>query len=150
MPHQRLQASRCIDASNRRAEDEAQSLRERQQARTDKADRRHGCCAGRLDQERDERPPQNEPRSGVAAALPSTVRSAEPANAFRPSVMTVMPRRKRPTPPNTEIAVDMRSPRGERPRGHLLAEGGARSYFSRLRAARAARNSFFFFASTVG
>jgi hypothetical protein len=53
--------------------------------------------------------PQMEPRSGVAAALPSTVRNAEPANAFRPSVMTVMPIRKRPTPPNTEIAVDMRS-----------------------------------------
>src|SRR5579871_482457 len=54
--------------------------------------------------------PQKEPRSGVDAALPSTVRSAEPANAFRPSVMTVMPRRKRPTPPRTEIAVDMRPP----------------------------------------
>jgi hypothetical protein len=55
--------------------------------------------------------PQKEPRSGVAAALPSTVRSAEPANAFRPSVMTVMPSRKRPTPPITEITVDIRAPR---------------------------------------
>lgn len=56
--------------------------------------------------------PQKEPRSGVAAALLSTTRNAEPANAFRPSVMTVMPIRKRPTPPNTEIAVDMRAPPG--------------------------------------
>ena len=38
--------------------------------------------------------PQKEPRCGVAAALLSTVRSSEPANAFRPSVMTVMPRRE--------------------------------------------------------
>ena len=58
--------------------------------------------------------PQKEPRCGVAAALLSTVRSSEPANAFRPSVMTVMPRRKRPTPPSTEIAVDMCVTRGER------------------------------------
>ena len=56
------------------------------------------------------RAPQKEPRNGVAAALPSTVRSAEPANAFRPPVITVMPSRKRPTPPSTEIAVDMRAP----------------------------------------
>ena len=54
--------------------------------------------------------PQNEPRSGVAAALLSTVRSAEPANALRPAVITVMPSRKRPTPPSTEIAVDKRTP----------------------------------------
>src|SRR5215831_13067810 len=54
--------------------------------------------------------PQKEPRSGVAAALPSTVRSAEPANAFKPVVITVMPSRKRPTPPRTAIAVDMRAP----------------------------------------
>src|SRR5262249_52858300 len=57
--------------------------------------------------------PQKEPRSGVAAALLRAVRSAEPANAFRPSVITIMPRRKRPTPPSTEIAVVMRAPRGE-------------------------------------
>src|SRR5262249_29519363 len=54
--------------------------------------------------------PQKEPCSGVAAALPSIVRSAEPANAFRPSVMTVMPMRKSPTPPRTEIVVDIRAP----------------------------------------
>ena len=55
--------------------------------------------------------PQKEPRSGVAAALLSTVRSAEPANAFRPAVITVMPSRKKPTPPSTEIAVDMLGPK---------------------------------------
>ena len=54
--------------------------------------------------------PQNEPCSGVAAALFSTVRSADPASAFRPPVMTVIPSRKRPMPPSTEIAVDMRAP----------------------------------------
>jgi hypothetical protein len=54
--------------------------------------------------------PQKEPRSGVAAARLSTVRSAEPANAFRPAVITVIPSRKRPTPPSTEIAVDMSAP----------------------------------------
>src|SRR5215472_8227448 len=54
--------------------------------------------------------PQKEPRSGVAAALLSTVRSAEPANAFRPAVITVMPSRKRPMPPSTEIAVDTPAP----------------------------------------
>jgi hypothetical protein len=51
--------------------------------------------------------PQKDPRSGVAAALLSTVRNAEPASAFRPPVMTVMPSRKRPTPPRIEIAVDI-------------------------------------------
>src|SRR6516165_127994 len=51
--------------------------------------------------------PQNAPESGVAAALLSTVRSAEPARPFRPSVMTVMPSKKRPTPPRMEIVVDM-------------------------------------------
>src|SRR5262249_22252023 len=67
--------------------------------------------------------PQNEPRSGVAAALPSTVRKAEPASPFRPPVMTVMPSRKRPTPPRTEIAVDILA----QPRPLLLAlELGAR------------------------
>src|SRR5262249_35817241 len=52
--------------------------------------------------------PQNEPCSGVAAALLSSARSADPASVFRPSVITGMPSRKRPTPPITEIAVDMR------------------------------------------
>src|SRR5271169_4614788 len=51
--------------------------------------------------------PQNAPDSGVAAALPSTVRSEEPASALSPSVMTVMPSRNRPTPPRIEIVVDM-------------------------------------------
>src|SRR5271163_4260923 len=51
--------------------------------------------------------PQKEPRSGVAAAFASTVRNAEPASALSPSVMTVMPRRNRPTPPRIEIAVDI-------------------------------------------
>jgi hypothetical protein len=54
--------------------------------------------------------PQKAPRSGVAAALPSPVRSAEPASAFRPPVMTVMPSRNRPTPPRIEIVVDMGAP----------------------------------------
>src|SRR5262249_34467350 len=51
--------------------------------------------------------PQNAPDSGVAAALLRTVRSPEPASALRPFVITVMPSRKRPTPPRIEIAVDM-------------------------------------------
>src|SRR5262249_52788986 len=51
--------------------------------------------------------PQNAPDSGVAAALLSVVRSPEPANALRPPVMTLMPSRNRPTPPRTEIAVDI-------------------------------------------
>src|SRR6516164_8990763 len=75
--------------------------------------------------------PQKEPRSGVAAALLSTVRSAEPANAFRPSVMTVMPRRKRPMPPITEIAVDMRAPQSERRLGYLLTVAQLRCESSR-------------------
>jgi hypothetical protein len=49
--------------------------------------------------------------SAWTAALFNTVRSADPASAFRPPVMTVMPSRKRPTPPSTEIAVDMRAPK---------------------------------------
>src|SRR3984957_8647990 len=52
--------------------------------------------------------PQKAPDSGVAAALPSTVRSAEPASAFSPSVMTVMPSRNSPIPPRTAIVVGMR------------------------------------------
>src|SRR5215472_10824705 len=52
--------------------------------------------------------PQNAPDNGVAAALLSVVRSPEPANALRPLVMTLIPSRNRPTPPRTEIAVDIR------------------------------------------
>src|SRR5208337_1547469 len=51
--------------------------------------------------------PQNAPDRGVAAALPSTVRSEEPASPLRPSVMIAMPSRNRPTPPRIEIVVDM-------------------------------------------
>jgi hypothetical protein len=54
--------------------------------------------------------PQSAPRIGVAAALARTVRSDDPANAFRPSVMTVMPSKNRPTPPRMEIVVDIRAP----------------------------------------
>src|SRR5262245_16544934 len=54
--------------------------------------------------------PQNAPRIGVAAAFARTVRSADPASAFSPSVMTVMPSRNRPTPPRMEIAVDILAP----------------------------------------
>src|SRR6516162_3016908 len=53
--------------------------------------------------------PQNVPDNGVAATLLSVVRRREPANAFRPLVMTLMPSRNRPTPPRTEIVVDMRA-----------------------------------------
>src|SRR5262249_22707085 len=55
--------------------------------------------------------PHQAPRSGVAAALSSTVRSAEPASPFRPPVMTVMPSKNRPTPPRIEIVIDMARPR---------------------------------------
>ena len=55
-------------------------------------------------------PPQKAPESGVAAALPSTVRKEDPASAFNPSVMTVMPSRNSPTPPRIAIAVDMDGP----------------------------------------
>src|SRR5262245_17615892 len=54
--------------------------------------------------------PQKAPLNGVAAALASTVRSADPARVFRPAVMTVIPSRKRPTPPRIEIVVDMCAP----------------------------------------
>src|SRR5215469_17582887 len=54
--------------------------------------------------------PQNAPDSGVAAALLSVVRNPEPASALRPLVMTLMPSRKRPTPPRTEMVVDIRGP----------------------------------------
>src|SRR5215469_10373947 len=56
--------------------------------------------------------PQNAPDDGVAAALLSVVRSPEPANALRPPVMTLMPSRNKPTPPRTEIVVDIRAPPG--------------------------------------
>ena len=111
------------------------------------------------------RAPQKEPRNGVAAALPSTVRSPEPASDFRPSVMTVMPSRKRPTPPSTEIAVDIMAPEVNDDQACFrtvvqpqcecsgVMSDVCRSptiYFSRLRAARTVCNSFFFSASTVG
>ena len=51
---------------------------------------------------------QTAPDNGVAAALPSVVRKPGPANALRPLVMTLMPSRNRPTPPRTEIVVDIR------------------------------------------
>jgi hypothetical protein len=57
--------------------------------------------------------PQNAPDSGVAAALLRTVRSPEPASALRPLVMTVMPSKKRPTPPRIEIATCARFPSRE-------------------------------------
>jgi hypothetical protein len=49
--------------------------------------------------------PQNVPSSGVAAAFSITVFRAVPARALSPSVITAMPKRKRPTPPTIEIAV---------------------------------------------
>jgi len=42
---------------------------------------------------------------GVTAAFANTPRKAVPARALSPSVITAMPRRKRPTPPITEIMV---------------------------------------------
>src|SRR5262245_59171993 len=57
--------------------------------------------------------PQNVPDSGVAAALLSVARNPEPASAFRPPVMTLMPSRNRPTPPRTDSVVDMRAPQGD-------------------------------------
>jgi hypothetical protein len=90
--------------------------------------------------------PQKEPRSGVAAALLSTVFSAEPASDFKPSVMTVMPSRKRPMPPSTEIVVDMGAPQLSQPVVPYVAV----LYFSRPRAVRMVCNSFRFSASTVG
>ena len=60
------------------------------------------------------RAPQNVPLTGVAAAMLSTVRSAEPASAFRPSVMMAIPIKNRPTPPRIEIVVDV-SPCSDRP-----------------------------------
>src|SRR5215813_4563202 len=53
--------------------------------------------------------PQNVPDKGVAAALLSVDRSPEPATALSPAVMTLMPSRNRPTPPRTEIVVDIRA-----------------------------------------
>jgi len=51
--------------------------------------------------------PQNAPDNGVEAALLNVVRSPDPANALRLLVMTLMPSRNRPTPPRTEIAVEI-------------------------------------------
>jgi len=53
--------------------------------------------------------PHMAPLIGVAVALLSAARSEEPASAFKPPVMTVLPSRNRPTPPRTEIAVDTRA-----------------------------------------
>src|SRR5262249_46278786 len=77
--------------------------------------------------------PQKEPRNGVAAALLSTVRSAEPASAFSPPVMTVMPSRNRPTPPRTDMVVDMHAPIDNSiltliPPGDGSCSGGCRIY----------------------
>src|SRR5215468_3319950 len=58
------------------------------------------------------RAPQKAPDNGVAAALLSAARSPEPASALRPAVITLMPSRNRPTPPRTEIVVDMHGPPG--------------------------------------
>src|SRR5690348_4639632 len=56
--------------------------------------------------------PQKAPGSGRAPALPSTERRADPASAFKPSVMTARPSRNSPTPPRMAKIVDMRvSPR---------------------------------------
>jgi hypothetical protein len=49
--------------------------------------------------------PQNAPSNGVAAAFSNTVFRAAPASALSPSVITAMPRRKRPTPPTIETMV---------------------------------------------
>src|SRR5215831_792000 len=84
--------------------------------------------------------PQNAPDSGVAATLLNVVRSPDPANALRPSVMTLMPSRNRPTPPRTEIIVDMRT----------LSGGSALRYVLPVSAARTLANSFLFSASTFG
>src|SRR5215831_3165620 len=93
--------------------------------------------------------PQKEPSSGVAAALPSTVRRAEPASAFNPSVITVMPSRNRPTPPSTEIAVDMGAPKGEWRSGQVLhcSAVAERRQPTRLHYAQPARAGLLFFAA---
>src|SRR5262249_32595036 len=52
--------------------------------------------------------PQKAPESGVAAALPSTMRRTDPASAFNPSVMTAMPSRNSPMPPTMAMIVDIR------------------------------------------
>src|SRR5262245_55221083 len=51
--------------------------------------------------------PQNVPDRRGAAALLSVALSLAPASPFRPVVMTLMPSRNRPTPPRTDIVVDM-------------------------------------------
>src|SRR5262245_59360437 len=66
-------------------------------------------------------PPQKAPRNGVAAALPSTVRSPEPANPFSPTVITVMPSRNRPTPPRIAIVVDIYALTNDRTGVHCSA-----------------------------
>ena len=54
--------------------------------------------------------PQTVPLNDVAVALANTVRRAEPASAFRPSVITAMPRRKKPIPPAMATVVSKASP----------------------------------------
>ena len=58
--------------------------------------------------------PQNVPSNGVAAAFSMTVFRAVPASALRPSVITAMPRRNRPTPPTIETVVSKSSSRPPR------------------------------------
>src|SRR5262252_8691869 len=65
--------------------------------------------------------PQNAPDNGVAAALLSVARRPEPARALRPLVITLIPSRNRPTPPTTEIVVDI----------HALGLAGQHCAYSR-------------------
>jgi hypothetical protein len=88
--------------------------------------------------------PQSAPRIGVAAARARTVRSDDPANAFRPSVMTVMPSRNRPTPPRMEIVVDIRAPY-LRTFGYSSVTGITQSPWLRLAGKLRARGGQFFF-----
>src|SRR5262245_11162986 len=87
--------------------------------------------------------PQKAPRIGVSAAFARTVRSAEPASAFKPSVMTVMPRRNKPTPPRMEIAVDICPPNPNlsvvrtSPKPWRLLTAGGRLFMTRAPVPRA-------------
>jgi hypothetical protein len=89
-----------------RAEDKTQPLRKGQQARTDQSDRRHGRRVRRLHEERGGWRPRTRDR-GVAATLPSTVRSDEPASALKPLGHHGHAEQEQPTPPRIEIVVDM-------------------------------------------
>jgi uncharacterized membrane protein HdeD (DUF308 family) len=69
------------------------------------------------------------PLSDVAAAFASTVRKAEPASTFRPSVITAMPRRKKPNPPAMAIVVSKVSRRSEdRDFARQFCAGGSGDY----------------------